>query len=55
MDHGELPYLAVQSDPGIYQAEGVGMGMGGGWRIAVDVILPGELPLTVFAEQAMVE
>ncbi len=55
MDHGELPYLAAQSDPGVYQAEGVGMGMGGDWRIAVDVILRGELPVTVFVEQTMVE
>ena len=31
------------------------MGMGGDWRIAVDVILPGELPVTVFVEQSMVE
>ena len=55
MDHGELPYLAAGIDPGVYQAGGVGMGMGGDWRIAVDVILPGEPPVTVFVEQAMVE
>ncbi len=55
MDHGELPYLAAQSEPGVYQADGVGMGMGGDWRIAVDVILPGEPPVTVFVEQTMVE
>ncbi len=55
MDHGELPYLAAQSEPGVYQAEGVGMGMGGEWRIAVDVILPGEPPVTVFVAQTMVE
>jgi len=55
MDHGELPYLAAQSEPGVFRAEGVGMGMGGAWRIAVDVILPGELPVTVFIEQSMIE
>ncbi len=55
MDHGELPYLAAQSEPGVYQAGGVGMGMGGDWRIAVDVIVPGALPVTVFVEQTMVE
>jgi methionine-rich copper-binding protein CopC len=55
MDHGELPYLAEETGPGVYQTGGVGMGMGGNWRIAVDVILPGQPPVTVFVEQAMVE
>jgi hypothetical protein len=55
MDHGELPYLAAHAGPGVYQAGRVGMRMGGDWRIAVDVILPGELPVTIFVEQAMVE
>jgi hypothetical protein len=55
MDHGELPYLAAERAPGIYDAAGVGMGMGGQWRIAVDVTLPGQPPVTVFVEQTMVE
>jgi methionine-rich copper-binding protein CopC len=55
MDHGELPYLAASEDSGVYTSESVGMGMGGEWRIAVDVIRPGELPVTVFVEQTMVE
>lgn len=55
MDHGELPYLAAGVGAGTYQASGVGMGMGGNWRIAVDVIQPGEPPVTVFVEQTMVE
>jgi methionine-rich copper-binding protein CopC len=55
MDHGELPYLAAEIDPGVYQAGGVGMGMGGDWRIAVDVVVPGKPPVTVFIEQAMIE
>jgi hypothetical protein len=55
MDHGELPYLAAQNGPGVYQASGVGMGMGGEWRVAVDVILPGQPPVTVFVDQTMVE
>ena len=55
MDHGELPYLATESSPGVYQATGVGMGMGGSWRIAVDVTVPDQLPVTVFVEQTMVE
>lgn len=55
MDHGELPYLAADAGSGTYQASGVGMGMGGNWRIAVDVIQPGEPPVTVFVEQTMVE
>ena len=55
MNHGELPYLAAETSPGVYAASGVGMGMGGDWRIAVDVILRGELPVTVFVEQTMVE
>jgi hypothetical protein len=55
MDHGELPYLAAESSPGVYQASGVGMGMGGNWRIAVDVTVPDQLPVTVFVEQTMVE
>jgi methionine-rich copper-binding protein CopC len=55
MDHGELPYLAEETGPGVFQAGGVGMGMGGDWRIAVDVVLPGELPVTVFFEQTMME
>ena len=55
MDHGELPYLAAQPAPGTYQAGSMGMGMGGEWRIAIDVIRPGELPETIFVEQTMVE
>lgn len=55
MDHGELPYLAAETAPGSYQATGVGMGMGGHWRIAVDVTLPDQAPITVFVEQTMVE
>jgi hypothetical protein len=55
MDHGELPYLAAESAPGVYDATGVGMGMGGDWRIAVDVTLPDQPPVTVFVEQTMEE
>jgi len=55
MDHGELPYLAAETSPGVYDATGVGMGMGGHWRIAVDVTLPDQPPVTVFVEQTMVE
>jgi hypothetical protein len=55
MNHGELPYLAADSGGGVYQASGVGMGMGGNWRIAVDVVLPDQLPVTVFVDQGMVE
>jgi hypothetical protein len=55
MNHGELPYLAAEASPGVYQASGVGMGMGGDWRVAVDVTLPDRAPVTVFVEQTMVE
>lgn len=55
MNHGELPYLAAETSPGVYAATGVGMGMGGHWRIAVDVTQPDQLPVTVFVEQTMVE
>ena len=55
MNHGELPYLAAEIAPGVYEATGVGMGMGGGWRVAVDVTLPDQPPVTVFVEQTMVE
>jgi methionine-rich copper-binding protein CopC len=55
MNHGELPYLAAETSPGIYDAGGVGLGMGGHWRIAVDVTLPDQPPVTVFVEQMMVE
>lgn len=55
MDHGELPYLAAETSPGVYQASGVGMGMGGQWRVAVDVTLPDQPPVTVFVDQTMGE
>jgi methionine-rich copper-binding protein CopC len=55
MSHGELPYLAAHAGPGVYQASFVGMGMGGHWRVAVDVVLPGQPPVTVFVDQTMVE
>lgn len=55
MNHGELPYLAAETSPGVYAASGVGMGMGGDWRIAVDITLPDQLPVTVFVEQTMSE
>ena len=50
-----LNSAAAETSPGIYQASGVGMGMGGSWRIAVDVTMPDQLPVTVFVEQMMVE
>lgn len=55
MNHGELPYLAAETSPGVYDASGVGMGMGGDWRIAVDVTVPDQPPVTVFVDQTMVE
>jgi methionine-rich copper-binding protein CopC len=48
MDHGEFPSLMALSEPGTYVAEQVGMGMGGDWRVAVDVIRPGADPVTAF-------
>ncbi|HEY7034205.1 MAG TPA: FixH family protein [Thermomicrobiales bacterium] len=48
MDMGEFPHDALPIAPGLYAAERVGMGMGGHWRIEVDVTRPGEPPVAVF-------
>jgi methionine-rich copper-binding protein CopC len=48
MDHGEFPQLAESNGEGGYVAADVGMGMGGSWRVAVDVVRPGHDPVTAF-------
>jgi hypothetical protein len=48
MDMGEFPHQALPTASGTYTAEGVGMGMGGHWRVEVDVARPGYDPVAVF-------
>jgi methionine-rich copper-binding protein CopC len=48
MDHGEFPKVSTPDGAGAYVAKEVGMGMGGSWRVAVDVIRPGADPITAF-------
>jgi YtkA-like len=40
MDMGAFPHETVETEPGRYVAERVGMGMGGAWRVEVDVQAP---------------
>jgi hypothetical protein len=42
MDMGEFPYQATETDPGHYVADRVAMGMGGDWKVEVDIAIPGQ-------------
>ena len=53
MDMGVFPHDALPSGPGTYVAERVGMGMGGDWRVEVDVSRPGHPPVAVFFDVTM--
>jgi methionine-rich copper-binding protein CopC len=54
MEHGEFPHEAAGDGSGHYTAKFVGMGMGGNWRIAIDVIIvPGQTAQTLFVFQTM--
>jgi hypothetical protein len=48
MDMGEFPHTALPTAPGRYVAEKVGMGMGGHWRVEVDVSRPGQPVVVVY-------
>jgi len=48
MDHGEFPKITQPDGAGDYAVDDVGMGMGGAWRVAVDVVRPGQDPVTAF-------
>ena len=53
MDMGEFPHDALQTAPGTYTAERVGMGMGGNWQVEVDVARPGHDPVALFFRVTM--
>jgi hypothetical protein len=48
MDMGEFPHDALPTAPGVYVAERVGMGMGGNWRVEVDVTRAGNEPIAAY-------
>jgi hypothetical protein len=48
MDMGEYPYKATEAAPGSYVAENVAMGMGGEWRVKVNVTVRGKPTATAF-------
>ncbi len=48
----EPPVPAVETAPGVYTASGFDRDMNNDWTLAVDVVAPGALPITVFFEPA---
>jgi hypothetical protein len=48
MDMGEYPHRADEISPGRYVADQVGMGMGGDWRVRVDISVSGQPTAVAF-------
>jgi YtkA-like len=48
MDMGEFPYEAAETTPGHYVADRVAMGMGGDWKVEVDVAIPGQQTIVAY-------
>jgi hypothetical protein len=48
MDMGEFPYNASETESGKYEADGVAMGMGGDWKVKVDVAISGQPAIVAY-------
>jgi hypothetical protein len=48
MDMGEFPYEAAETEPGHYVADRVAMGMGGDWKVEVDIAIAGQQPIVAY-------
>jgi hypothetical protein len=48
MDMGEFPYEAAETEPGHYVADRVAMGMGGDWKVEVDIAIPGQQKIVAY-------
>jgi YtkA-like len=48
MDMGQFPYEATETEPGHYVADRVAMGMGGDWKVEVDIAIPGQPTIVAY-------